>query len=150
MYGVIDYYRAAREAGIHRFYRCGVYIAPTNSRYDREAGGGDDLYYHLVLLAERVQSGISESDERSYFNEIFLVSRLVFFAFTFCSRITQARVYDQPVVNPTFLDGGSFFIVLSARINRITSSLPSDSLRSPYNPSRTAFVLFLVRKLDHS
>ena len=30
------------------------YVAP-NSRYDREAGGGDDRYYHLVLLAENNQ-----------------------------------------------------------------------------------------------
>ena len=30
---------------------CEVYVAP-NSRFDREVTGGDDRYYHLVLLAE--------------------------------------------------------------------------------------------------
>ena len=30
---------------------CEVYVAP-NSRFDREITGGDDRYYHLVLLAE--------------------------------------------------------------------------------------------------
>ena len=51
MYGVIDFYRAAKEAGIKPIIGCEVYVAP-NSRFDREATGGDDRYYHLVLLAE--------------------------------------------------------------------------------------------------
>ena len=51
MFGVIDFYRAAREAGINPILGCEVYVAP-NSRFDREVGGGEDRYYHLVLLAE--------------------------------------------------------------------------------------------------
>ncbi len=51
MYGVIDFYRAAREAGINPVLGCEVYVAP-GSRFDREVGSGDDRYYHLVLLAE--------------------------------------------------------------------------------------------------
>ena len=51
MYGVIDFYKAAREAGIKPIIGCEVYVAPS-SRFDREIGGGDDRYYHLVLLAE--------------------------------------------------------------------------------------------------
>ena len=51
MYGVIDFYRAAREAGIKPILGCEVYVAP-NSRFDKELTGGDDRYYHLVLLAE--------------------------------------------------------------------------------------------------
>ena len=51
MYGVIDFYRAAKEAGIKPIIGCEVYVAP-GSRFDRETGGGDDRYYHLVLLAE--------------------------------------------------------------------------------------------------
>ena len=51
MFGVIDFYRAAREAGINPILGCEVYVAP-NSRFDRETGGGEDRYYHLVLLAE--------------------------------------------------------------------------------------------------
>ncbi len=51
MYGVIDFYRAARAAGIKPILGCEVYVAP-NSRFDREISGGDDRYYHLVLLAE--------------------------------------------------------------------------------------------------
>ena len=51
MYGVIDFYRAAREAGIRPIIGCEVYVAP-NSRFDRENVQGEDRYYHLVLLAE--------------------------------------------------------------------------------------------------
>ena len=51
MYGVIDFYKAAREAGIKPVLGCEVYVAP-GSRFDKEAGTGEDKYNHLVLLAE--------------------------------------------------------------------------------------------------
>ena len=51
MYGVIDFYRAAKEAGINPVIGCEVYVAP-NSRFDKETTGGEDRYHHLVLLAE--------------------------------------------------------------------------------------------------
>ena len=54
MYGVIDFYRECRSQGINPILGCEVYVAP-NSRFDREVTGGDDRYYHLVLLAENNQ-----------------------------------------------------------------------------------------------
>ena len=51
MYGVIDFYRAAKAAGIRPILGCEVYVAP-GSMYDKETSGGEDRYYHLVLLAE--------------------------------------------------------------------------------------------------
>ena len=51
MYGVIEFYRAAKEAGINPILGCEVYVAP-GSRFDRENVHGEDRYYHLVLLAE--------------------------------------------------------------------------------------------------
>ena len=54
MYGVIDFYRAARAAGINPILGCEVYVAP-GSRFYREIGSGDDRYYHLVFLAENNQ-----------------------------------------------------------------------------------------------
>ena len=51
MYGVIDFYKAAKAAGIKPILGCEVYVAP-NSRFDKELTGGEDRYYHLVLLAE--------------------------------------------------------------------------------------------------
>lgn len=51
MYGVIDFYKEAKAAGINPIIGCEVYVAP-NSRFDKELVGGEDRYYHLVLLAE--------------------------------------------------------------------------------------------------
>ncbi len=54
MYGVIEFYKAAKAAGIRPVLGCEVYVAP-NSRFDRETAHGEDRYYHLVLLAENNQ-----------------------------------------------------------------------------------------------
>ncbi|SCP96733.1 DNA polymerase III subunit alpha [Anaerobium acetethylicum] len=51
MFGVIDFYKEAKKAGIKPIIGCEVYVAP-NSRFDKEISGGEDRYYHLVLLAE--------------------------------------------------------------------------------------------------
>ena len=51
MYGVIEFYKAAKAQGIQPILGCEVYVAP-NSRFDRETVYGEDRYYHLVLLAE--------------------------------------------------------------------------------------------------
>ena len=51
MFGCIDFYRAAKAAGIKPILGCEVYVAP-GSRFDREIGQAEDRYYHLVLLAE--------------------------------------------------------------------------------------------------
>ena len=65
MYGVIDFYKAAKEAGIKPIIGCEVYVAP-GSRFDREQGAGDDRYYHLILLAE---------NNKGYANLMKIVSR---------------------------------------------------------------------------
>ncbi|MBP5659813.1 MAG: DNA polymerase III subunit alpha [Lachnospiraceae bacterium] len=51
MYGCVDFYKAAREEGIKPIIGCEVYVAP-NSRFDKEIGGSEERYHHLVLLAE--------------------------------------------------------------------------------------------------
>lgn len=66
MFGVIDFYRAAKAAGIKPIIGCEVYVAP-GSRFDKEAvGSDDDRYYHLVLLAE---------NDLGYHNLMKIVSR---------------------------------------------------------------------------
>ena len=66
MFGVIDFYRAAKAAGIKPVLGCEVYVAP-GSRFDKETvGSGDDRYYHLVLLAE---------NDTGYHNLMKIVSR---------------------------------------------------------------------------
>ena len=51
MYGCIDFYKEAKAQGVKPIMGCEVYVAP-NSRFDKELTGGEDRYYHLVLLAE--------------------------------------------------------------------------------------------------
>ena len=51
MYGVIDFYKECKAAGINPVLGCEVYVAP-GSRFDRERVQGEDRYYHLILLAE--------------------------------------------------------------------------------------------------
>ena len=66
MYGVIDFYRAAKAAGIHPVLGSEVYVAP-GSRFSKEPGqGNEDRYYHLVLLAE---------NDTGYHNLMKIVSR---------------------------------------------------------------------------
>ncbi|MGI6097477.1 MAG: DNA polymerase III subunit alpha [Dethiobacteria bacterium] len=64
MYGVIDFYKAAKEAGIKPIIGCEVYVSP-RSRFDKEAKL-DDYQFHLVLLAR---------DRQGYKNLMQLVSR---------------------------------------------------------------------------
>ncbi len=51
MFGVIDFYKAAKEAGIRPILGCEVYVT-SGSRFDKEGANSEDRYYHLVLLAE--------------------------------------------------------------------------------------------------
>ena len=43
MYGVIDFYRAAKKEGIKPIIGCEVYVAP-GSRFDKEAGKNENRY----------------------------------------------------------------------------------------------------------
>ena len=65
MYGVIDFYRAAKDAGIKPIIGCEIYVSP-GSRFERETGHNEDRYYHLVLLAE---------NDRGYHNLMKIVSK---------------------------------------------------------------------------
>ncbi|MCM1106857.1 MAG: DNA polymerase III subunit alpha [Blautia sp.] len=51
MYGVVEFYKTAKNAGINPVIGCEIYVSP-GSRFDRELGHGEDRYYHLILLAE--------------------------------------------------------------------------------------------------
>ncbi len=66
MYGVIDFYREAKKAGIKPILGCEVYVAP-GSRFDKTPGSNsEDRYYHLVLLAE---------NQKGYQNLMKIVSK---------------------------------------------------------------------------
>jgi DNA polymerase-3 subunit alpha len=63
MYGVIDFYKACKKAGIKPIIGCEVYVAP--NRLNDRVPGRDDANRHLVLLAE---------NEEGYKNLIKVVS----------------------------------------------------------------------------
>jgi len=63
MYGIIDFYKTAKENGIKPILGCEVYVS-SGSRFNKESSP-DNFYYHLVLLAE---------NEEGYKNLIKLVS----------------------------------------------------------------------------
>ncbi|MEG1789525.1 MAG: DNA polymerase III subunit alpha [Oscillospiraceae bacterium] len=63
MYGAVNFYKAAREAGLKPIIGCEVYVAP-RGRTDKEHGV-DSEYTHLILLCK---------NETGYHNLCYLVS----------------------------------------------------------------------------
>lgn len=91
MYGVIDFYRAAKAAGINPVIGCEVYVAP-GSRFDREAGGeNESRYHHLVLLAE---------NNTGYANLMKIVSRGFTEGFYYKPRVDYEvlRTYHEGII----------------------------------------------------
>ena len=76
MYGVIDFYRAAKAKGIKPIIGCEVYLAP-RSRHDK-VHGIDNEMYHLVLLCENMTG---------YRNLCYLVSKAFLEGYYFKPRI---------------------------------------------------------------
>jgi DNA polymerase III subunit alpha len=50
MFGALDFYQAARDAGVKPIIGVEAYVAPA-SRFDRERGDDDEAYRHLTLIA---------------------------------------------------------------------------------------------------
>ena len=90
MYGVIDFYRAAREAGINPILGCEVYVAP-GSRFEKDTGTGEDRYYHLVLLAE---------NNKGYSNLMKIVSKGFVEGFYYKPRVDMEllREYHEGII----------------------------------------------------
>ena len=115
MYGVIDFYKAAKEAGIKPIIGCEVYVAP-GSRFDREAGASDDRYYHMVLLAE---------NNTGYANLVKLVSR----------GFTEGYYYRPRVDLELLSEYHEGLIALSACL---AGEIPRCILRDDYQAAKTA------------
>lgn len=78
LYGAVDFYRAAREAGVKPIIGCEVYVAP-RTRFDRESREMD-APAHLVLLCE---------NETGYRNLMRLVSLAYIEGFYYRPRIDR-------------------------------------------------------------
>ena len=90
MYGAIDFYKEAKKQGIKPILGCEVYVAP-NSRFDREVTGGEDRYYHLVLLAE---------NNTGYANLIKIVSKGFVDGYYYKPRVDKEilREYNEGII----------------------------------------------------
>lgn len=85
MYGVIDFYKQAQNAGIKPIIGCEAYIAP-GSRFEKTITKGEENAFHLVLLA-RNQTG--------YQNLVKLVSLGFLEGFYYKPRIDRALLQEH-------------------------------------------------------
>ena len=81
LFGAIEFYEAAREAGVKPIIGCEVYVA-ANSRFDKEKratdSSGFDAISHMLLLAQ---------NETGYHNLMYLVSKAYLEGFYYKPRI---------------------------------------------------------------
>ena len=84
MYGVIDFYKQALNAGIKPIIGCEVYVAP-GSRFEKTVTKGEESAYHLILLA-RNQIG--------YRNLVKLVSLGFLEGFYYKPRVDRALLQE--------------------------------------------------------
>ncbi len=115
MYGVIDFYRSCKDAGIKPIIGCEVYVAP-GSRFDRENVSGEDRYYHMVLLAE---------NDTGYHNLMKIVSK----------GFTEGFYYKPRVDDETLKQYHEGIIALSACL---AGEIPRFLVRGMYEEARAA------------
>ena len=107
MYGVIEFYQAAKKAGINPIIGCEVYIAQ-DSRFNRDAKGRDTS--HLILLAK---------NQTGYQNLIQLTTKAHLESFYYKPRIDKELLeqYHQGLVALTSCIGGEVpQLILNGRL----------------------------------
>ena len=112
MYGVIDFYRAAKAAGVKPIIGCEVYVAPR--KMSDRVHGVDNEAYHLVLLCE---------NETGYRNLSYMVSMAFLHGF-----------YNRPRVDLDLLRQHSEgLIALSACL---AGSIPRKLMQEDYEGAK--------------
>ena len=96
MYGAIEFYLAAKEAGIKPIIGCEVYVAP-NSRFSRDAS--DKNHCHLILLAK---------NQTGYHNLIQLTTKAQLEGFYYKPRTDKELLeqYHQGLIALSACPGG--------------------------------------------
>ncbi len=79
MYGAVEFFKEAKDAGLKPIIGCETYIAPA-SRLEKKASSARDAAYHLILLAK---------DETGYQNLVKLVSEAHLHGFYYKPRIDK-------------------------------------------------------------
>ncbi|MDP2932123.1 MAG: DNA polymerase III subunit alpha, partial [Chloroflexota bacterium] len=108
MYGVIQFYLAAREAGIKPIIGCEVYVAQ-NSRTSREAS--DKFNYHLILLAK---------NDTGYRNLIQLVTKAHLEGFYYKPKVDKellAQYHDGLIALSACIGGEIPRLILEGRLD---------------------------------
>ncbi len=108
LYGAIEFYVAAREAGIKPIIGCEVYLTP-GSRFDRGAGDKDN--YHLILLAK---------DQTGYQNLIQLITKANLEGFYYRPRIDKELLteFSQGLIGLSACIGGEVpRLILEGRLD---------------------------------
>ncbi len=114
MYGAVDFYKAAKKAGIKPIIGCEVYVAP-KSRFDKEKSS-NARYNHLVLLCE---------NETGYKNLIKMVS----LSFT-------EGFYSKPRLDKELLS--KYHEGLIAMSACIAGEIPSALINNDYESAKNA------------
>ncbi len=125
MFGVVDFYFAARAAGIKPIIGCEAYIAP-NARTDKERH--EDNAYHVVLLAE---------NNAGYANLMKLISIAHMEGFYYVPRIDKEilRRYNEGLICMTAcLKGQVPQAILRSDENGVNAQL--DDYLSIFGPDR--------------
>lgn len=115
MYGVVDFYFAAKEAGIKPIIGCEAYIAP-KSRFDRKAKAGENAF-HVVLLA---------MNNEGYKNLIKMISFAHLEGFYYVPRIDREllRAYSEGLICLTAcLKGEIPNLILKDDTERLTKTI---------------------------
>jgi DNA polymerase-3 subunit alpha len=108
MHGVIEFYQAAKDAGIKPIIGCEIYIAPAG-RQTRNTGEKNN--FHLILLAK---------DKTGYQNLIQLVTRANLEGFYYRPRVDRellAQYKDGLIALSACFSGEVQYLILSGRFD---------------------------------
>ncbi|MBV1735728.1 MAG: PHP domain-containing protein, partial [Candidatus Desulforudis sp.] len=123
MFGIVDFYRSCKKAGINPVLGCEVYVAPRGLN-DRQAGV-DDKMTHLVLLAE---------NEQGYRNLLTLVSQGYTQGFYYKPRVDKellARHHEGLIALSGCLAGDVASLILKGKSKKALETAGQYSGQSP-------------------
>ena len=86
MFGAIEFYRKAKEAGIKPIIGCEAYMAPGSRLAAKDSGLAHNDYYHLILLARNLTG---------YQNLIKLVSKAYLEGFYYKPRMDKELLKEH-------------------------------------------------------
>lgn len=135
MYGVVDFYKAAKKKGVKPIIGCEVYVAPR--RMGDRQGKFDKDYAHLILLAE---------NETGYYNLVKLVSKGFVEGFYYKPRIDYDLLeqYSQGLICTSACIGGDIpQLLLKGQYNEAKAL--AERLKSIFGPDN-----FFIELQDHN